>query len=162
MRLHITFYHSSGNSPLNMNPAAGLIALLLMMCLANTAQAHAAHNQAARTQEFIGPVQAKQEPVSGSREVLLNNADVEVVRLTYPPGAQSGMHTHPHPFRVVYFIKGGTLLLQPADENEPEKQLVVPDGKTLYLPATTHNVINTGGTEVIILETEIKNSALRN
>jgi len=94
----------------------------------------------------------------GKRDVLLDNADVEVVRLTYPMGTESGMHTHIHPNRVVYFVKGGTLELTPKNKKQKPKVLNVSDGKTLYLPATTHNVKNIGNTEIVIVETEIKNN----
>ncbi|MGS2721055.1 cupin domain-containing protein [Paraglaciecola aestuariivivens] len=94
----------------------------------------------------------------GKREVLLDNTDVEVVRLTYPVGAESGMHSHIHPNRVVYFVKGGVLELVPQDPTQPSNVLKVTDGETLYLPATTHNVKNIGETEIIIVETEIKRS----
>ncbi|MFX4223949.1 MAG: hypothetical protein ACMVO3_25105 [Thalassobaculum sp.] len=79
------------------------------------------------------------QSLESSKEVLLNNNDVEVVRLTYPAGTESGMHTHPYPNRVVYFVKGGKLLLQPENSELPDKILNVVDGQTLYLPATTHN-----------------------
>jgi len=92
----------------------------------------------------------------GKREVLLDNSDVEVVRLTYPVGAESGMHTHVHPNRVVYFVKGGTLELVPENKKQATKVINVSDGKTLFLPTTTHNVKNIGKTEIVIIETEIK------
>lgn len=92
----------------------------------------------------------------GKREVLLDNSDVDVVRLTYPVGTESGMHTHIHPNRVVYFVKGGTLELIPEDKKLKPKVLKVTDGQTLFLPTTTHNVRNIGKTEVVIVETEIK------
>jgi mannose-6-phosphate isomerase-like protein (cupin superfamily) len=92
----------------------------------------------------------------GEKEVLLDNVSVEVVRLTYPVGAESGMHTHKHPNRVVYFVKGGILELVPADKQQQPKIINVSDGQTLFLPATTHNVKNIGKTKVIIVETEIK------
>jgi len=94
----------------------------------------------------------------GKREVLLENSDVEVVRLTYPVGTESGMHTHIHPNRVVYFVKGGTLKLVPKDKMQKTKILKVSDGQTLFLPSTTHNVKNIGKSEIIIVETEIKSS----
>jgi len=94
----------------------------------------------------------------GKREVLLDNGSVEVVRLTYPVGTESGMHTHIHPNRVVYFVKGGILELVPQDKNQKSKVINVSDGKTLYLPTTTHNVKNIGNTEIVIVETEIKKS----
>ena len=93
---------------------------------------------------------------SGKREVVLDNSDVEVVRLTYPVGTESGMHTHTHPNRVVYFIKGGKIELVPNDKEQKSTVINVSDGKTLYLPSVTHNVKNIGDREVVILETEIK------
>ena len=92
----------------------------------------------------------------GTREVVLNNEKVEVVRLTYPAKSESGMHIHIHPNRVVYFVKGGKLELIPENKNEQSKVLDVKDGQTLFLPATTHNVKNIGDTKIIIVETEIK------
>lgn len=96
------------------------------------------------------------EVTFGKREVLLDNSDVEVVRLTYPIGTESGMHTHVHPNRVVFFVKGGKLELTPEGKQQKPQIIQVPDGKTLYFPAGTHNVRNIGQTEVIIVETEIK------
>lgn len=92
----------------------------------------------------------------GLREVVLDNEDVEVVRLTYPAGTESGMHTHTYDNRVVYFVKGGTLILIPQDSLQPSTTLIAVDGQTLFLPATTHNVRNIGDTEVVIVETELK------
>ena len=92
----------------------------------------------------------------GTREVLLDNETVEVVRLTYPVGTESGMHTHKHPNRAVYFVKGGKIELIPGEPQEQPSVIIAPDGKTLFLPATTHNVRNVGDTEVILIETEIK------
>jgi len=92
----------------------------------------------------------------GTREVVLDNDKVEVVRLTYPAGSESGMHTHHHPNRVVYFVKGGKLELVPENKNESSKVLDAKDGQTLFLPSTTHNVKNIGDTEVVLVETEIK------
>ncbi len=90
------------------------------------------------------------------REIVLENKQVQVVRLTYPVGTESGMHNHAFDNRVVYFVKGGTLTLVPKDHSKASKTLTVVDGQTLFLPATTHNVINSGNTEIIIVETELK------
>ena len=92
----------------------------------------------------------------GLREVILGNEDVEVVRLTYPVGTESGMHTHTYDNRVVYFVKGGKLILIPQDSLQPSTTLIAVDGQILFLPATTHNVRNIGDTEVVIVETELK------
>lgn len=92
----------------------------------------------------------------GTKEVLLDNDMVEVVRLTYPVGTESGMHSHKHPNRAAYVVKGGQLELIPEDQTKHPDVLTVPDGTALFLPASTHNVKNIGGTEVVIIETEIK------
>ncbi|MCL1126476.1 cupin domain-containing protein [Shewanella surugensis] len=92
----------------------------------------------------------------GSREVLLDNDTIEVIRLTYPPGSESGMHTHEYEYRAVYFVKGGKLLLLSGKNDDQRHVINIPDGKSLFLPGVTHNVKNIGDTEVIIIETEIK------
>lgn len=94
--------------------------------------------------------------VLGGREVLLDNEAVEVVRLTYPPGSESGMHSHRYPHRVAYVVRGGRLEMIPGDSDEPRQFIEVADGQAIYLPAQTHNVRNVGDTEVVIIETEIK------
>jgi oxalate decarboxylase/phosphoglucose isomerase-like protein (cupin superfamily) len=90
-----------------------------------------------------------------TREVLVDNEDVEVVRLTYPPGTESGMHAHAHPNRVVTVVTGGVLEFVPSTGDKPQV-LVVEAGMAMYVPAATHNVRNIGDTEVILVETEIK------
>ena len=94
------------------------------------------------------------------KEILLDNTDVEVIRATYPAGSESGVHTHVYANRVVYFVKGGVLAITPKDTSKPDRIITVKDGQTLYMPGGTHNVKNIGDTEVIIVETEIKNSKL--
>lgn len=96
------------------------------------------------------------DPTLGTREILLDNETVQVVRLSYPAGTESGMHKHEFPNRVVHFIKGGSLELVPADEQAESDTLIVGDGETVYLPAVTHNVKNIGDDEIVILEVEIK------
>lgn len=96
------------------------------------------------------------KPPTPTREVILDNEQVEVVRLTYPAGTESGMHTHIHPNRSVYFVKGGKLELISSDADVNSTIIDVPTGKILFLPATTHNVKNIGSNTVILLEHEIK------
>lgn len=105
---------------------------------------------------FVVTFSCNADVSAGTREVLLDNERVEVVRLIYPVGSESGMHTHKHPYRTVYFVKGGKLEVVPDNKNEPAKILMVPDGKLLYMPASAHNVRNIGDSEVIIIENEIK------
>ena len=91
-----------------------------------------------------------------SKEVLLDNDHVQVVRLIYPSGFESGMHTHEFPNRVAYFVSGGKLELMSEDETEDHQIIEVNDGDTVFAPGNTHNVKNIGMTEVVIIETEIK------
>tara|TARA_R110000737_G_C14562415_1_gene482520 strand:+ start:586 stop:1005 length:420 start_codon:yes stop_codon:yes gene_type:complete len=105
------------------------------------------------------PVMEKSDTIKRTqpkREIVLENEQVQVVRLTYPIGTESGMHSHTFANRVVYFVKGGKLSLIPQDTSQASKTLVATDGQTLFLPATTHNVRNIGNTEVVIVETELK------
>ena len=94
--------------------------------------------------------------IEAKREVVLENEHVQVVRLTYPAGTESGMHTHEFANRVVYFVKGGKLSLIPQDTSKASTILIATNGQTLFLPATTHNVKNIGDTEIVIVETELK------
>lgn len=96
------------------------------------------------------------ETKKGIKEVILDNDSVEVVRLTYPAGTESGMHQHQHPNRVVYVVKGGKLQLISADPHAAPKILEILAGKALFLPATKHNVKNIGASEIVLIETEIK------
>lgn len=98
--------------------------------------------------------------VKAKKEVLLDNTDVKVIRATYPAGSESGMHTHVYPNRVVYFVKGGVLAISPQDSSKPDRIITVKDGQTLYMPGVTHNVKNIGESEIVIVETEVKNSKL--
>ena len=91
-----------------------------------------------------------------TREVLLDNPTVQVVRLTYPAGSESGMHTHEYPHRVVYVVQGGTLEMVPADRDAPRQTMEIADGQAAFVPGGTHNVRNVGETEVVVVETEIK------
>ena len=92
----------------------------------------------------------------GTREVLLDNEKVEMVRLTYPPGTESGVHNHPYDHRALYVIEPGKLQLIPVAKSEPSRILDLEKGMALFLPGTTHNVRNIGESTIILLETEIK------
>jgi hypothetical protein len=68
----------------------------------------------------------------GKREVLFDNSVVEVVRLTYPVGTESGMHSHIYSKIVVHFVKGGKLELIPEDKDQQSTIINVSDSKTLF------------------------------
>jgi quercetin dioxygenase-like cupin family protein len=89
-----------------------------------------------------------------TKEILLDNDKVQLVRASYPVGTESGMHSHTFANRVVYVLQGGTVEIVP--ESGQSRTLQLQTGASLYLPAQTHNVKNIGNTEVILLETELK------
>lgn len=91
-----------------------------------------------------------------TQEVLLDNDRVLMVRNTFPPGQESGMHHHLHPQRGVYVVQGGQLQLQPADPAQAIRTIEVTTGSALMLPAQSHNIRNVGETTVILIETELK------
>lgn len=105
---------------------------------------------------LIFSVNSLAEVKQGTKEILIDNDKIQLVRLTYPVGSESGMHTHEFANRTVYFVKGGKIKLVPEDQNKSNTTLVVEDGKALYMPANTHNVINIGTTDIVIIENEIK------
>lgn len=98
---------------------------------------------------------------TASKEVLLDNESVEMVRLSYPPGTESGFHAHIAPFRTVYVVQGGQLELIPQGK-ENGKVIEAKTGMAMYLPAATHNVRNAGDTEIVLIETELKESGKEN
>lgn len=103
---------------------------------------------------ITAPLQAN--AIKGKKELLLENNKIEVVRVTYPAGTESGFHTHKHPHRVVYVVSGGKLKMIPAENHDKARTLTVKTGDTLFVPANSHNVINVGDTTVVLVETELK------
>ena len=91
-----------------------------------------------------------------SQDVLLDNDRVLMVRNTFPPGQESGVHQHRYPQRTVYVVQGGRLQLIPADSGLTERVIEVRTGTALMLPAQSHNIRNVGETTVILIETELK------
>ena len=92
---------------------------------------------------------------AGRSEVRLENEHVRVLENVYEPGAESPLHTHAHA-RVVYVVAGGELELE-AETGETTRVRLEP-GQTVWRPAETHVVRNTGRTTVRLLETEIKSA----
>lgn len=92
----------------------------------------------------------------GKKEILIDNDKVQMVRLTYPAGSQSGFHTHEFPHRTVYVISAGKLALISENTEWPAKIIDLKVGQALYLPSVTHNIKNVGSTEIVLIETEVK------
>lgn len=103
------------------------------------------------------------------RVVLFANEEVEVLDLRYPPGAETPLHTHDAPHRVLYVEAGGTLEIVPGRKSKDGALELVPGGKpnrvtvtagqTLWLPSQTHLLRNVGATFVRVIEVEIKISS---
>lgn len=91
------------------------------------------------------------------RKILLENASVQVVRLTFAPGAASPLHTHKYPGRTIYVVQGGTVQLLPGGDAGKARTIKVKAGSVVWQPSETHIVRNVGSTTVIVVEVEIKN-----
>lgn len=105
---------------------------------------------------LVGLMQANEEAAQWTQEVLLDNERVLMVRNTFPPGKESGAHTHVYSQRTVYVVQGGQLRLIPASGEQAARTIVVETGSALMLPAQSHNIQNVGETTVILIETELK------
>ncbi len=93
------------------------------------------------------------QPEGVHRVVRLENDRVLVVENRYDPGAESALHTHASP-RVVYVLDGGAVRLVAEDGSTTDVRLE--PGMTIWRPAETHVVRNTGRTTVRLLETEVR------
>ena len=98
---------------------------------------------------------AAQDPVAvdpGHYKVLIDNASVRVLKVSYAAGGKSPMHSHPDAMLVAF--------------GDAKATFTFPDGKTqvvelkkdtaLYTPAFTHAVAITGTTPVDALLVEFK------
>jgi len=90
----------------------------------------------------------------GSREILLDNAQVQVIRLKYPAGSESGVHSHEFPVRTVYVLSGGDMEI--VNEDGSKSRLSPVTGSVFFMPAATHNIRNIGTTTIELLEQELK------
>jgi beta-alanine degradation protein BauB len=98
---------------------------------------------------------AAQDPVTvdpGHYKVLVDNASVRVLKVSYAAGAKSPMHSHPD-----------SMLVSLGDS---KARFTMPDGKTqdsaiakdsaMFTPATTHSSANVGTTPVDAILIEFK------
>lgn len=85
-------------------------------------------------------------------EVLADNEQVLVLKMVLQPGQSDAMHRHHN--ETVYFQKGGQLTI--TQDNGETFQAEVPDGHIMWHEAWTHQVTNTGDTEVLAIIVEDK------
>lgn len=85
-------------------------------------------------------------------ELLMENEQVLVLKMTLKPGEADVMHRHGN--ETVYFEKGGKLTIRTSSGDIIEAN--VPDGHVMWHAAWTHQVTNVGNTEVIAIIVEEK------
>ena len=85
-------------------------------------------------------------------QVLLDNEDVLVLKMVLKPGESDVMHIH-HT-ETVYFERGGSLTITEANAQPVNAE--VADGDVMWHKAWSHQVTNSGSTEVIAIIVEDK------
>jgi len=82
--------------------------------------------------------------------LVLENAAVRVLHITYAAGSKSVMHQHPD--SIVYILNGGKVRFTTPDGKSQDQD--EPAGSATYLPAGTHlpSNIGTTPTEAILVE----------
>jgi quercetin dioxygenase-like cupin family protein len=88
-------------------------------------------------------------------KVVLENASVRVLRISYAPGAKSVMHQHPDSI-VVPLSDSSVVFTMP--DGKTEKNTLANES-AMYTPATTHNPANVGTGPVDALLVEFKAAA---
>jgi len=96
-----------------------------------------------------------QEPVKYSSKVVLENDQVRVKDVTFPPGVlDTGMHTHDLAHVGVILTKGTLAFTEPGGKTE---HVSFEAGSVGYRDAdVTHQVANPGETPMRVIEVEIK------
>jgi len=84
---------------------------------------------------------------------LIDNDQVRVLRWTLEPGTSIAWHRHPYDYIVVP-ISGGSLRFRGAAGDTPVDLVV--GNATFRAAGTEHEVINTGTSTVVFVESEIK------
>ena len=105
--------------------------------------------RAEEAKKYPGP----QEGASNIYHQVFDNDRVRVSEIKFNPGDKAAMHTHPWP-HFVYVIEPGTLTLSYPDGTS--KVAEAKAGDVLWMPAETHEAVNTGKTVLRALVTELK------
>jgi len=83
-------------------------------------------------------------------QVLLDNEHVLVLKMVLKPGESDVMHRHHN--ETVYFERGGKLTI--AEINGKLIEAEIPDGHVMWHKAWSHQVTNSGTTEVVAIIVE--------
>lgn len=90
---------------------------------------------------------------TATASVQVDNEQVRVTKWDFPPGTQTGLHTHEYDYIVVP-ISAGTLTVHTAEGNFDN---VLTPGMTYQRAAkTTHNVVNETEAPCSFVEIELK------
>ena len=93
-----------------------------------------------------------QDPVkidSGHYKVIVENATVRVIRVTYPAGEKSPMHQHPD--SIVVSLSASKVRFSTPDGKSEEREL--PSETAMYMPGGSHSNTNVGGpVDAILVE----------
>lgn len=93
------------------------------------------------------------EETTATATVQIDTGAMRVTEWRFPPGTQTGTHTHEFDYLVVP-TEAGTVRAVAAD-GESERQLVV--GQSYAGTAgTTHNVVNVSDAECAFVEVELR------
>jgi quercetin dioxygenase-like cupin family protein len=99
-----------------------------------------------------------QDPVkvdSSHYKVLLENASVRVLKISYPAGGKSVMHKHPD--AIVVPLGGSSMRFQTPDGKAVDQSLAAE--AAMYTPAATHLPMNVGKTTTDAILVEFKAAA---
>ncbi len=99
--------------------------------------------------KYPGP----QEGAPNVYKQVFDNEKFRVSEITFNPGDKAPMHTHGYD-HLVYVMEGGTLTLSHPDGTS--QAVTAKAGETLWIPAETHEAVNTGTTVFKATVTEVK------
>ena len=99
-----------------------------------------------------------QDPVkvdAAHYKVLVDNASVRVLKISYPAGGKSVMHQHPD--SIVIPLAASKVTFTGPDGKSQERALAV--DSAMYSPAETHNPANSGTSPIDAILVEFKGAA---
>jgi quercetin dioxygenase-like cupin family protein len=82
---------------------------------------------------------------------VMENDRVRVLEVIFKPGDKAIMHSHPD--HVVHVLKGGKAKMTSSGKTD---LLELKTGQTIFLKAQSHEVENTGKTDLDLLVVELK------
>lgn len=96
------------------------------------------------------------ESATARATVQIDDDQVRVTRWDFPPGTQTGTHTHEYDY-VVVPVSPGTLKVKTAGGTADNH--LVPGSSYQRSAGSTHNVVNESHTECSFVEIEVKRSS---